>query len=107
MSNASRRKGVNGENEAAKLWAAHGCDVRSLGGQGDRLIVCGPHGPILHGEYKRQERIQLWQWVEQAESEAASIAVPSVTFRPSHRPWYTVLRTEALAPLLAELGGLR
>lgn len=107
MSNASRRKGVTGENEAAKVWKAHGCDCRLLGGQGDRLIVCGPLGPTLHGEYKRQERIQLWQWIEQAEAEAPSIAIPTVTFRPSHRPWYTVMRTEHLAPLLAELGEAR
>jgi hypothetical protein len=107
MSGASRAKGVRGEHEVAAIWEAHGFTVRGLEGGGDHLCL---HLPVtqrstapltIHSEVKRQERLQLWQWIAQAEQEAPPGAVPVVAFRRNRSPWYAAVRLETLAELLA------
>jgi hypothetical protein len=109
MSAAERAKGVRGEREAAGIWEAAGATIRNLEATGDHTIWLPPdvqYGghvaprPALHEEVKRQERLQLWQWLEQAEQETEPGAVAVVTFRRNRSQWYSALRTVDLAEML-------
>jgi hypothetical protein len=100
---------VKGEREAAAIWEASGATVRNLEATGDHNIWLPPdvdhaghiHAkPALHQEVKRQERLQLWQWLEQAEHETEPGAVAVVTFRRNRSQWYSCLRTVDLAEML-------
>lgn len=44
MAASSRRKGLKGEQEVARIWRAAGFEVRGLEGQGDHLVICGNVG---------------------------------------------------------------
>jgi hypothetical protein len=110
VSGASRAKGLRGEHEVAAIWEAHGFTVRGLEGSGDHLCVIAPGdgfgpfrstGTMIHSEVKRQERLQLWQWIAQAEAESPPGAVPVVAFRRNRSPWYAAVRLDTLAELLA------
>jgi hypothetical protein len=109
MSGASRAKGVRGEHEVAAIWEAHGWEVRGLEGSGDHLCIIerrpewghDGRGLTIHSEVKRQERLQLWQWIAQAEAESPPGAVPVVAFRRNRSPWYAAVRLATLAELLA------
>ena len=109
MSGASRAKGLRGEHEVAAIWTRHGFAVRGLEGEGDHLCIGVGRNPYpeprdaltIHSEVKRQERLQLWQWIAQAEAEAPPGAVPVVSFRRNRSPWYAAIRLETLAELLA------
>ena len=112
---ASRRKGLTGEHEVAAIFRRHGFEVRGLEGTGDHLCIMAPRTPpalggwpsahldglTIHSEVKRQERLQLWAWLAQAEAEAPPGSVPVVSFRRNHSPWYAAIRLETLAELLA------
>ena len=106
MSGQARRKGVVGEREVAALLEAHGWTVRGLEGQGDHLatkltVSEGAEGSwTLHVECKRQERLQLWQWIEQANREAPPGTVPVVVFRRSRGEWRADLRLTDLLRLI-------
>jgi len=116
VSGASRAKGLRGEHEVAAIWETHGFTVRGLESAGDHLCVSALHGATLpidgqlatarpplmiHSEVKRQERLQLWQWIAQAEAEAPPGAVPVVAFRRNRSPWYAAVRLDTLAERLA------
>jgi len=114
VSGASRAKGLRGEHEVAAIFERHGFTVRGLEGGGDHLCVRRPRlsgdilappivraALVLHSEVKRQERLQLWAWIAQAEAEAPAGAVPVVSFRRNRSPWYAAVRLETLAELLA------
>jgi hypothetical protein len=47
--------------------------------------------PGFHLEVKRQERLRVVEWCEQAEADAAAGAVPLVVFRRSRERWRVVL----------------
>ena len=115
MSGASRAKGLRGEHEVAAIFARYGFAVRGLEGAGDHLCLTArepvyrddlhraltPPPLTIHSEVKRQERLQLWAWIAQAEAEAPAGAVPVVSFRRNRSPWYAAIRLETLAELLA------
>ena len=105
MTNRERAKGVAGERECASLWTAAGATVRGLEGLGDHLIVVADESAhvrhLIHEETKRQERLQLWQWIAQAEAETEPGAVAVVSFRRNRSPWYSCLQTERLAGMLS------
>jgi len=114
VSGASRAKGLRGEHEVAAIWERHGFAVRGLEGEGDHLCILNGNavfGPrdgwtvgralTIHSEVKRQERLQLWAWIAQAEAEAPMGTVPVVSFRRNRSPWYAAVRLETLAELLA------
>jgi hypothetical protein len=99
MAASSRRKGVKGEREVARIWQAAGFDVRGLEGLGDHVVICG-NGVTIHSEVKRAERLKLPEWLRQAAAEAAQGTVPVVAFRQNHGEWYAALPLEALAGLV-------
>jgi len=106
---ASRRKGLSGEREVAAIWTAYGFAVRGLEGSGDHLLIRGPNPlqrptavPLtIHSEVKRQERLQLWQWLAQLEAEAPPGTLPLLSFRRNRSPWYAAVQLERLVDLLA------
>lgn len=98
MGLSSRQKGVKGEHEVRRLLEAAGWQVRGLEGRGDQLCIVGLDR-LVHVEVKRQERLQLWQWIAQAESEAPAGAIPLVVFRRNHGEWRADLPLSALLEL--------
>lgn len=100
---SSRNKGLGGEREVARMFSEAGLPPRALEESGDHLVVCAG-GFTLHSEVKRQERLRLPEWIEQAEAEAPAGTIAVVTFRQSYRHWYSTLQTADLIRLLAGLG---
>jgi Holliday junction resolvase len=96
---SSRRKGLLGEREVARIWQAAGFDVRNLEASGDHLVVVA-NGVTLHSETKRAERLKLPEWLRQAADEAPQGTVPVVAFRQNRSEWYAALRLAALVELL-------
>lgn len=105
---AARRKGVAGEREVAQRFEAAGWTVRGLEGSGDHLAIL--HRPVfktdyfdatLHLEIKRQERLRLPEWIEQAHTEAPPGVPWLLAFRQSRGKW---IATMALDDLLRLLG---
>jgi hypothetical protein len=124
MPRASRDKGLRGEHEVAAIFRAHGFEVRGLEGAGDHLCIMAPgdhlcimapreqwepgkpygahlDGLTIHSEVKRQERLQLWQWLAQLEAEAPPGTLPLLSFRRNRSPWYACVPLEALVKVLA------
>ena len=99
MSRSERQKGLDGEREVAALFAAAGFDVRNLEGLGDHLVVSA-NGSRLHVETKRQERLQLWQWLAQVKAETTRGTRGVCCFRRNHGEWYATLRLDDLIGLL-------
>ena len=100
---ASRRKGLAGERECADVFIDAGWTLRGLQSSGDWLAF-KPRGgkwPALHVEVKRQERLRLPEWLQQAEAEAPPGVPPVVVFRQSRGRWYAVV---ALDDLLGMIG---
>lgn len=107
MSAASRRKGVAGEREVALRFEQAGWTVRGLEGQGDQLCVKRVHQrthnrltTTLHSEVKRQERLRLPEWLEQARAEAPPGVPPVVVFRQSRGQWIAALPLDDLLELI-------
>jgi Holliday junction resolvase len=103
----SRRKGVVGEREVARIFQAAGFDVRGLEGLGDHLIVPGVsldrwsgRSLTLHVEVKRQERVQLPLWLHQAQAQTPQGALSIVAFRQNRDEWYAAHRLAQLVELL-------
>jgi Holliday junction resolvase len=103
----SRRKGVVGEREVARIFQAAGFDVRGLEGLGDHLIVPGvsldrwsDRSLTMHVEVKRQERVQLPIWLRQAQAEAPQGTIAVVAFRQNRDDWYAALPLAQLVELL-------
>lgn len=106
MSAASRRKGVAGEREVAVRFEQAGWTVRGLEGLGDHLAYSPwpPSQPssrtVLHLESKRQERLRLPEWLEQARAEAPPGVPPVVVFRQSRGQWIAALPLDDLLELI-------
>lgn len=100
MAASSRRKGMDGEREVARIWQAAGFAVRGLEAEGDHLVVCG-NGLVFHSEVKRQERVRLPEWVRQANEEAPPNTIPVVAWRQNHGMWRADLGLDDLALLAA------
>jgi len=99
MGKRQRDKGLRGELEVRHLFEKAGFTVRGLEGLGDGLVVM--EDLILHLETKRQERIQIDLWSDQAEAEAPKGAVPVVVYRRSRQPWRVSMRLDDLLGLLS------
>lgn len=102
MGRTSRTKGAAGEREAAAAWnAATGCaahrSAQRVGRHGDAdLQTAAP----VHIECKRYASIAAIRFLEQAERDAASGAVPVVLMRQDQdTEWVIMLRLSDLRAL--------
>ena len=102
MSRSERDKGAAGEREVAVIFRAHGFDCDRVPNSGGLRLKGDLYGELpVHVEVKRQERLQLWQWWEQASSEAGA-GLPMVAFRRNRSEWLAVVRLDDLVELLAK-----
>jgi hypothetical protein len=90
MSASSRRKGLKGEQEVARILRQSGSAVRGLESKGDWLVMYTDRQE-WHVEVKRQERVRLPEWLRQARDEAPAGCVPVVAFRQLRDEWYACL----------------
>lgn len=99
----SRNKGANAEREVAKIIS----DTLGIpllrrtplsGGMDWKGDVVG--WPGYHAEVKRQERISLPAWIEQAEADCPEGSIPLVIYRQSHQPWRVVIQLDAFLKTL-------
>ena len=103
MSRSERDKGANGEREVAAVFRAHGFDCDRVPNSGGLRLKGDLYGTLpVHVEVKRQERLQLWQWWEQAASEAVDGVRPVLAFRRNRSEWLAVVRLDDLVGLLAK-----
>jgi Holliday junction resolvase len=103
---ASRSKGANAERELAKIIGDRlGVEMRRTplsGGMKWKGDIVG--WPGYHVEAKRQERLSIPAWVEQAEGDCPDGCVPLVAFRRSREPWRVVIGLDHLLDLVERAG---
>jgi Holliday junction resolvase len=105
VSRTERRKGQDGELEVAAIFQAAGFDCNRTPNSGGLRITGDLYGDVpCHVEVKRQERLQLPEWLRQAAREAPEGVMPLVAFRQNGREWYAALPLSALVDLLAAAG---
>lgn len=92
MSRASREKGKRGEREIAEYLRRRGYEARRgqqfCGSNGDADVV---GVPSMHIEVKRTEQCRLYDYLNQAKSDAREDELPVVFHRQSKRPWVAIL----------------
>ena len=102
MSASQRRKGQQGEREAAaELTDQLELIVKRRLGQerdGGHDLVVGPCAV----QVKRQERASLHAWLTQAENDASQGTLPAVMWRPSRRGWVVCMSLEDWCQLVRE-----
>jgi hypothetical protein len=98
-----RRKGVKGEREVRKIFAAWGFTVRGLEGEGDHIATRKDERGMIafHLEAKRQEAPRIHEAVRQAHAEAPDGFVPLVVYRRSSEPWMAVVDLGAFLGLIS------
>jgi hypothetical protein len=107
----SREKGAAGEREACEVLARIGLDCRRTvqycGRGGTADIVCD-QAPDLHIEVKRTERLNPYQFLDQAiRDSGSSRRTPLVVCRSSYKPWLIVCRVTDLPRILEEYANAR
>ena len=103
----SKRKGKSGELEVAHLYQDIGYMARRTsqycGSSGDASDVTGV--PYIHIEVKRQEKMNLYDWLEQAKRDSQRTDnVPGVHYRQSRKGWRVLLECEDLQRIFIESG---
>jgi len=101
MGRKSRDKGKRGEREAAaeiaKLFGVEAARGRQYHGRDDAPdIVTGLQG--VHFEVKRTERLNLYDALEQAGSDAGD-AIPVVLHRRNGKRWVAIVALDRLSEL--------
>lgn len=95
MGKMSRDKGKRGELELANLLRLHGYDARRgqqfSGANGDPDVVGLPG---IHIEVKRVEKLNLYQAMEQAKSDAREDEAPAVFHRRNGKYWLVTMELE-------------
>ena len=91
----SRNKGAVGERElAAELNRLFGAKARRgqqySGLEGEDVVGLGN----IHVECKRVEKLNIYEAVEQAVTDAKSIKIPTVFHRRNHKPWLVTVRLD-------------
>lgn len=88
----SRRKGVTGERELARLLQGYGFDARRgqqySGLGGDDVVGL----PGVHVECKRTERLNLDAAMDQAIRDAKPDETPAVFHRKNRKEWLVTMR---------------
>lgn len=85
----TRGKGTAFEREVAAAFEAHGFEVRGLEAGGDHFTIAR-NGVVMHGESKRQERLQLSIWLRQQSRDCPKGMRRFLCFRQSRQPAYVV-----------------
>lgn len=103
----SRDKGKRAEREIVQLYKDLGFEARrtaplQAAGFADAADVSGIAG--LHIEVKRQESLNIWKALEQAERDAPDGVMPTVHFRRNRSGWYVALRMEDFVALIPKDG---
>ena len=101
MSASSRRKGLKGEQEVARILRESGSEVRGLETSGDWLVMYTDRQE-WHVEVKRQERPRYAEWWKQARAEAPADCVPVIAWRQDRGEWMAFL---PLVDLVAAVSG--
>lgn len=99
MGKAQRQKGARGELEFAALLRTHGFEARRHGRhfhglEGHDHCDVEHNVPGVHFEVKRQERVDVWSWYDQAVEGAKEGQIPVVAFRKNRRPFYVILSAD-------------
>ena len=111
MGKPSRDKGKRGEREAAAALNRMIPDCNAYrsqqfsGANHDADIKCNIDG--LHFEVKRQERMQLYKWMEQAENDKRYSEVPVVLTRQNNKPWLLAIQLDDLPNLIDAINEYR
>jgi Holliday junction resolvase len=103
----SKRKGKSGELEVAHLYQDIGYMARRTsqycGSSGDASDVTGV--PYIHIEVKRQDKMNLYDWLEQAKRDSQGTDnVPVVHYRQSRKGWRVLLECKDLHRIFTESG---
>lgn len=103
MGMMSRRKGAEGEREAAaklnEVLGTHLRRGRQYCGSPESPDVAGDL-PGLHLEVKRVEALRLYPGLEQAARDAGTGEVPAVMHRMNKKPWVVIVYADDLIRLL-------
>ncbi len=70
------------------------------GGQGGGDLIEGIPG--VHLEVKHQERLAIWDYIEQAKADARPTDIPAVVFRSNRRDWHVAIPFEDFLRLVEE-----
>lgn len=96
MGRASQRKGRDGERELSAILNSYGFETvpglaMNFGTEAD---LCGLEG--IHIECKRNEHLNIYEAMEQAEKDAERFAdgMPCVFHRKNRKPWLVTMRLE-------------
>lgn len=88
----SKQKGARGERELAKVLRAHGFKTRRgqqyCGANGDADVIGLPN---IHIECKRVERLNLYDAIAQAKSDAKQDEIPVVMHRKDKCDWLVTM----------------
>ncbi len=99
----SKQKGARGERELAKVLRAHGFKTRRgqqyCGANGDADVVGLPN---IHIECKRVERLNLYDAMAQAKSDAKQGEIPVVMHRKDKCDWLVTLSLEDFMKIYKE-----
>lgn len=100
---SSRDKGKRGELEIVNYYKQYGFDtVRTAPLQAGFVEGAADVSgiPGFHIEVKRQEALNIWAALAQAERDAPEGVVPTVHFRRNRSGWYVVLPIDAFVDLI-------
>lgn len=96
-----RNKGGTGEREVVALAHAHGFpEARRNFGSGSQGGGDVTGIPGTNVEVKRQEALNIWAALKQAEADARPTDTPVVAFRRNGTQWYAALPLDELLALL-------
>lgn len=99
----SKQKGARGERELAKVLRAHGFETRRgqqyCGANGDADVVGLPN---IHIECKRVERLNLYDAIAQAKSDAKQDEIPVVMHRKDKCDWLVTMSLDDFMKIYKE-----
>ncbi len=99
----SKQKGARGERELAKVLRAHGFKTRRgqqyCGANGDADVVGLPN---IHIECKRVERLNLYDAMAQAKSDAKQDEIPVVMHRKDKCDWLVTMSLDDFIEIYKE-----
>ena len=98
MGKSSRDKGARGERELANIYKERGFKCRRAGNSLGLADCVGVPG--LHIEVKRQEKLNIWAAMDQAEGDAREGEIPTVHYRRNRSDWWVTLPLSDFIDLL-------